>query len=127
MIRLIGAVIGGYLVMIVLVLFGDWMLEGAANFVLANLLLAFPYGFLGGWLAARVAPGQEVNAGLCLGVFAIVMGIVAYGLNSGNQPVWYWTSLTASLTAGSVYGSFRKYLSVQRHAPRKKTKKAVAK
>lgn len=122
MTRLVLAVIAGYLVMISLVIFGDVALEGTADFTFANLLLAFPYGFIGGWLAARIAVEREVTAGLITGVVAVVMGVVSYLLNPGRQPLWYWTALTASLTAGAVYGSFRKFLSVQKSAPRKKKK-----
>ena len=123
MMRLAPAVIAGYLVMIALVIGGDIVLEGAADFSFANLLLAFPYGFGGGWLAARIARDNEVNAGLLLGLVAAVMGVVSYELNPGRQPIWYWTALTASLSAGAVYGAFRKFVSVQRSAPRKKKKK----
>ena len=121
--RLVLAVIAGYLVMIALVVASDIVVEGSADFSFANLLLAFPYGFAGGWLAAKIAAGREVNAGLITGGVAILMGIVSYELSPGRQPLWYWTALTASLTAGAVYGAFRKFLSVQKNAPRKKARK----
>ncbi len=109
--------------MIVLVIGSDIVLEGAADFTVANLLLAFPYGFGGGWLAAKIAKDQEINAGLLLALLAVSMGVVSYEMAPGRQPIWYWTALTASLIAGSVYGSYRKLLSVRRNAPRKKSKK----
>ena len=122
MMRLIAAVIAGYVVMALLVIAGDIVLEGS-NFLMVNLLLAFPYGFGGGWLAAKIAKDREINAGLLLGLVAALMGVVSYNLNPAPQPIWYWTSLTASLMAGAVYGAFRKYLSVARRAPRKKKKR----
>ncbi|MBZ5605126.1 MAG: hypothetical protein LAO79_22745 [Acidobacteriia bacterium] len=120
--RLVLAVIAGYVLMIGLVIGGDIVLEGTADFSFANLLLAFPYGFAGGWLAAKIAVDREINAGLITGIVAAAMGVVSYELNPGRQPLWYWTALTASLTAGAVYGSFRKFLSVRKSAPRKKKK-----
>src|SRR4051812_43583604 len=104
MMRILLAVIAGYLVMIALVIGGDMMLEGAADFSFANLLLAFPYGFGGGWLAAKISKNREIDAGLLLGLVSTVMGFVSYWLNPGRQPIWYWTALTASLTAGAVFG-----------------------
>lgn len=120
--RMIGAVVAGYMVMWALVLGGDIVLEGVANFIFANLVLAFPYGFVGGWLAAKLAPEREINAGLLLALFSIAMGVVSYELTPSRQPVWYWTALTASLMAGAVYGSFQKYRSVQQRTRRKKKK-----
>ena len=122
MMRLALAAIAGYFAMISLVLVSDILFEGAVAFSFANLLLAFPYGFAGGWLAAKIAKDQEVTAGLWLGVLAIVMGVVSYYVSPARQPLWYWTALTASLTAGAVYGAFQKFLSVQRSLPRKKKK-----
>jgi len=124
MMRLIAAVAAGYLVMTALVILGDVVFEGSADFSFLNLLLAFPYGFVGGWLAARIAIEREITAGLITGVVAALMSVVSYELNPGRQPLWYWTALTASLTAGAVYGSFRRFLTVQRNAPRKKKKAA---
>jgi len=123
MMRILLAAIAGYVVMIALVIGCDIVLEGAADFSFANLLLAFPYGFGGGWLAAKIARNREIDAGLVLGIIATVMGVVSYELNPGRQPLWYWTSLTASLAAGAVFGAFRKFVAVQRAAPRKKKKK----
>jgi nitrate/nitrite transporter NarK len=120
MIRLGLAAIAGYFTMISLVLLSDIVFEGAAAFSFVNLLLAFPYGFAGGWLAARIAREREITAGLWLGILAMLMGVVSYEVSPARQPVWYWTALTASLTAGAVVGSYRKFLSVQQSAPRKK-------
>jgi hypothetical protein len=121
MIRLIAAVIAGYIVMGALVIAGEIVLEGS-NFLMVNLLLAFPYGFGGGWLAAKIAKDREINAGLLLALVAAIMAVVSYQISPALLPVWYWTALSASLIAGAVYGAFRKFLSVQRSAPRKKKK-----
>ncbi len=108
--------------MIALVIGGDIVFEGM-NFSVVNLLLAFPYGFGGGWLAAKIAKDNEITAGLWLGITAVVIGTFAWWRNPMIAPTWYWTSLTASLTAGAVYGAFRKWLLIQRAAPRKKKKR----
>ncbi len=122
MIRIPLAVIAGYAVMSALVIVGDVVFERSADLSFVNLLFAFPYGFIGGWLAARVAADHEIDAGLFTGLMAIAMSILSYELNPGRQPIWYWVVLTSSLAAGSVYGAFRKLLSVRRSAPRKKKK-----
>ncbi len=121
MMRVALAVIAGYLVMIALVVGGDIVFEGW-NFSVVNLLLAFPYGFGGGRLAAKIARDREIDAGLILGAAAVVIGTIAYRRNPMLAPLWYWTCLTASLTSGAVYGAFQKFRSVQRSTPRKKKK-----
>jgi len=120
MARLILAVIAGYLAMIGLVIVSYVVLEGAA-FSFTNLLLAFPFGFAGGWLSAKIAREREVTAGLWLALLNVAMGVTSYELNP-RVPIWYWTALASSLGAGAVYGAFRKWASVQKNAPRKKKK-----
>ena len=122
MIRVALAVVAGYLVTLLLVIGGQIVLEGT-DLIMMNLLLAFPYGFGGGWLTAKIARGHEINAGLFLGLLAAAMGAVTYYLRPEAGPLWYWTSITASLTAGAVFGAYKKFVSVQRSAPRKKSKK----
>src|SRR5947209_7698860 len=111
MMRLAAAAIVGYLAMIALVIVTYIELEGT-NFLFVNLLLAFPYGFGGGWVSAKIAKEREIAAGFLVGAVAIVMSLIAYARNPDALPGWYWTALTASLTAGAVYGAFRKFISV---------------
>jgi|SRR5579883_1547365 len=119
--RLILGVIAGYLIMIGLVIAGDVVLEGTADYSFANLLLAFPYGFIGGWVAAKIAVDREVNAGLLTALLAAIMATYAYVRDPG-QPLWYLIAITASLAAGSVVGAYRKFASLRASEPRKKKK-----
>jgi len=74
-------------------------------FPFMDLTLAFPYGICGGLLAARLAPGRELWAGMGVGLLTVLLGVISYGMNSGAQGGWFWTALTASLAGGAIFGS----------------------
>jgi hypothetical protein len=123
LIRLVLGVIAGYLLTTALALLGHFLFAGEVNLRFLDLALAFPYGFAGGWVAGSVARQRAVEAGLLIGLGIIALGIFSVAQDSSDL-LWYWIALIASLTAGAVYGSFRKFASVQKNAPRKKKKAA---
>src|SRR4051812_10782189 len=93
--RSVGAVVGGYLGMTVLVIIGTLaitaalMPEGLANmaqpppgqvlspmYLSANLLLGFVAAVVGGWLAARIAPAAPFKHLAVLGGLMTLMAVV---------------------------------------------------
>ena len=111
MLRLIGGVLLGYLVIAVSVVASNVVAGGffgatRDTFMTMNLLTALPFATLGGWLAALIAKGRERAAGMGLGAFAAAMSVLSLVLDRGQQSIWYWAALLALLVAGASLGSY---------------------
>jgi len=112
MLRSIGAVLAGVLVVIVLSLGTDVLLHATGIYppwfqpmadALWVLALAYRivYGIVGGYLAARLAPNRPMAHALMLGAIGLVLSIVGVAANWNKGPEYgpRWFSLALIATA----------------------------
>jgi len=112
MLRSIGAVLAGVLVVIVLSLGTDVVLHATGIYppwfqpmadALWVLALAYRivYGIVGGYLAARLAPNRPMAHALALGVVGFALSIVGVAANWNKGPEYgpRWFSLALIATA----------------------------
>lgn len=122
MLRLVGGVLAGYVLMAVLTfVVGSVLGESLA----VSLALSFPYGICGGMLAAHIAAEREIAAGISLAVLSILMGALTWYL--APNPNLDWVALAASLAGGAVYGSYLQKKRRIKNEPRKKRKSKLVK
>jgi peptidoglycan/LPS O-acetylase OafA/YrhL len=124
MLQSIASVVAGYFAMAVIVIFGTIAataatipggLAGAKNpdlvpprsYLYANLALSFVAAMFGGWLCARLAPGNPLSHAAVLVVFLIVMSAISAKSQGRDQPSWYpWTvgvSGAAAVLIGALW------------------------
>jgi hypothetical protein len=111
MLRLIGGILLGYLVIAASVLALNSVARGffgatPNTSMILNLVTALPFATLGGWLAAFIARRHERGAGIGLGLVVAVMSVLSHLLDRGEQSIWYWAALLALLVAGASLGSY---------------------
>jgi hypothetical protein len=103
--RSIGAVIAGYLAMVV----GVVAIDAACSFLgpglltWINLVTAAPCGTLGGWATARLASRAKAGHAWTLAGFSLLMGLL-YALQDTGQPGWYRVALPVLGATGIVIG-----------------------
>src|SRR5690348_15480654 len=117
-VRSVLAVIGGYLVMVVVVagcsvitgkIQPQWMREDVvptAAYLTANLIYsataAIAGGFAAGWLATR----REVRHAAILAALVFVLGVASARLAGDTQPRWYQMILLAAMPLVTIGGGF---------------------
>ncbi len=112
MLRSIGAVLAGVLVVIVLSLGTDvvlhatgiyppWFQPMADGLWVLALAYRIVYGIVGGYLAARLAPNRPMAHALMLGAVGLVLSIVGVAANWNKGPEYgpRWFSLALIATA----------------------------
>ena len=112
MLRSIGAVLAGLVLIVVLSTATDMLLHGTGGFPPAGQPMSGPlflvalgyrvaYGIAGGYVTARLAPDRPVRHALVLGAIGLVVGAIGTVAiwNSGPEfgPKWY--SIAVALTA----------------------------
>lgn len=128
LIRSVGAVLGGFVVMAIAVMAGTIALTAAlipggmksmgapepgssvpSGYLTANLILSFLAAVLGGLVTASIAASRPLNHALALAAFVAVMGIFSAKQSRGSrnytgQPLWYPWVISAIGVAGVVAG-----------------------
>jgi hypothetical protein len=109
--RLLGAVIAGYVVMALIVILGVMAAakllvpagEGpGSDYLVANVGISFLAAAVGGYLAARVGKADGKLAALVLAIIVLALGLI---LESGQgQPGWYAASIPWIGAAGVIAG-----------------------
>ena len=101
MIKSIGAIVAGFLVVVILSTGTDFVLEslgifppiGQGIFVTWMLLVAFiyrsAYTVLGGFVTARLSPNRPMRHAIILGVVGIVAGMIGVVVGWNLSEHWY--------------------------------------
>ena len=113
----IGAVIVGFMAIVVLVLtttplFVRLMLKDpsrppTAAYLTVNLLMGFAFAVVGGWIAAHLAPAGALWHAIALAVGVLVLGVATAaqgGAVRAGQPQWYAWTLPFIGATGAVLG-----------------------
>ena len=111
MIRAVLSFVIGYAVVFLLIVLTDGLmglaLRGQPELSgVVNLIVAAPYGFIGGYVSARIARGREMEGAMGLVVFAIVVTVVSRVVNPGDRPIWYSVLLMLLLVPGVLGGGY---------------------
>jgi hypothetical protein len=104
--RSIGAVLAGFLVIVVLSIATDEVLHATGVFPphgqqmsdgLFVLAMAYRivYGFVGGYITARVAPDRPMQHALVLGAIGLVLSTVGAVVMWDAGPAWYSLAIIA--------------------------------
>jgi hypothetical protein len=117
--RRIGSVLLGFIVILLLVGVTDAILETLfpAQFVAADgsptlpslplvvfiIGYAFAYAVVGGYLTARVAPQSPLAHALALGAL-LLLASLGFALANQHQPLWYLLTSTLFVVLGCVAG-----------------------
>jgi len=120
MLRRIGSVLLGLIVILLLVGVSDAILEKLfpAQFVNADghdilpslplvvviIGYAFVYAGVGGYLTARVAPQSPLAHALALGALLLLISLAFALANPHQQPLWYLLTSTLFVVLGCVAG-----------------------
>jgi len=132
MLRSIGAVLAGFVVMAVTIMVGTIALTAAlipggiatmrppqsgtvapSGYLAANLALSFLAAVLGGYLTVRLAASAPVIHALALGTLLMIMGMVTVAQagdagSSAGQPSWYpWVITTLGVVGVMAGGMLR--------------------
>jgi hypothetical protein len=132
MLRSIGAVLAGFIVMAITIIVGTIALTAVlipggiatmrspqpggalpTGYLTANLTLSFLAAVLGGYLTVRLAASAPVIHALALGTLLMVMGIVTAAQaggagSSAGQPSWYpWVITTLGVVGVMAGGMLR--------------------
>lgn len=98
MLRSVGAVLGGALVMFAAVIAGTMaaaaLLAGAdgavtASYLVANLAVSFAAAGTAGWLVARLAPRRPLVHASVLAALIVLLSAPGLGAPAPGQPAWY--------------------------------------
>jgi asparagine N-glycosylation enzyme membrane subunit Stt3 len=113
--RSIGAVVGGYLVMMVVVILTTFLGmklfrlkpgqgQPAAPYLGFNLASGLVAAVLGGWTAAWVAPAAPMAHVGVLAVLVAALGLLMARKPQPGQPRWYPVTIAAIGTVGVLAG-----------------------
>jgi surface polysaccharide O-acyltransferase-like enzyme len=123
--RSIGAVLAGFLAIVIVTTITDAVMHGTGIFPPAGEAMSTPlwllatayrivYGVAGGYITARLAPGQSMRHALVLGVIGLILSIVGavvtWNLGPGFGPHWYPLALVviaipSAWLGGKLYGN----------------------
>lgn len=120
MLRSVGIVLLGYLVMAVIVVVSTAGLvrllapqaahpepgHPASSYVGANLAAGLLAALTGGWVVARLAERAPIGHGLALAALVAVMGLISARQQGAKQPAWYRVVMPLIGAAGSVLGAY---------------------
>lgn len=120
MLRRIGSVLLGFIVILLLVGVTDAILEKLfpAQFVNPDGSYAIPglplvvfifgyvfvYAGVGGYLTARIAPQSPMSHALALGALLLLVSLAFALANPHQQPLWYLLTSTVFVVLGCVAG-----------------------
>jgi hypothetical protein len=129
MLRRIGSVLLGFIVILLLVGLTDAILEklfpvqfvkpGGGYAVPGMPLVAFIFGYVfvyagvGGYLTARIAGQSPLSHALALGALLLLVSIAFALANPQQQPLWYLMTSTVFVVLGCVAGGSLKARSVK--------------
>lgn len=127
--RRIGSVLLGFIVILLLVGVTDGILEklAPAQFVNADGSYAFPslpfvvvivvysfvYAGVGGYLTAWIAPQSPLAHALALGALLVLVSLAFALVNPHQQPLWYMLTCTLFIVLGCAVGGSLKARSVR--------------
>lgn len=127
MLKSVLSVIAGFLTMAIVVMLGTFAAAAAllpgglaavrnsqgpppsqsGTYLLANLAVSFIAAVLGGWVAARLAPGSPKAHVIALAVLVVLMSIataVTQKAATSNQPGWYPITIAVLGVVGVLVG-----------------------
>src|SRR2546421_10718152 len=124
MLQSIASVVAGYFAMAVIVIFGTIAATAATipggltaakdpdlvpprSYLIANLALSLVAALLGGWLCARLAPGNPLIHAAALVGLLIVMSAISAKSQGRNQPPWYPWTIGVIGAAGGIISALR--------------------
>jgi hypothetical protein len=110
MLRSIGAVVAGYLVMAVAIMvmfiiaFPDPTVTPGMGFMIFSLAYGFLFGILGGWVCGLIARKAELKHAAVIAAIGILISILSMIFAAEQSPVWFQVAnmvvLTIAVTAG---------------------------
>ncbi len=118
MMRLISAVVAGFVFWTVLFLGNNALISTAfpqyfnsdgssssLGMLVLILALSVAFSIISGWLAGRIARTRAMSAGVVLGLILLAVGIVVQLQYWDVMPLWYHLSFLALLLPASVLGA----------------------
>ena len=112
MLRSVGAVAAGYLLIFaaILILFAvaipDPLVTPGRGFMLFSLAYGFVFGILGGYVCGLIAQRSEVKHAAVIAGIGILLHILSMVLAAGKEPLWYQLAYMAILTAAVLLGGW---------------------
>ena len=120
MFRMIGAILAGYLTMMILVgivtaLLANFMVPSLQNqtvsppvwYMLVNLAYSSVFAAVGGFVTASIAPPPRFKAALMLASLMFIMSIIyLFSSWGGIQPWWYLIALVILGPPAAAYGGY---------------------
>lgn len=113
MLRTIGAVIAGYVIIAILVILSTILTVGlmlpniastpTTSYLIVNLILGLLAAVIGGYCAALIARAKKLTPAISLAAIVFIFGLLSLG-QSSNQPVWYPYALLVIGPLGVVIG-----------------------
>jgi len=100
MLRSIGAIAAGYLliaaaiIILFAVTFPDPLATPSRGFMLFSLAYGFVFGILGGYVCGLIAQRAEVKHAAVIAGIGILLSILSMALAAGKEPLWYqWANM----------------------------------
>lgn len=112
MLRSIGAVAAGYLliaaaiIILFAVSFPDPLATPSQGFMLFSLAYGFVFGILGGYVCGVIAQRSEIKHAAVIAGIGILVGILLMAFASGKEPMWYQLANMVILTAAVLLGGW---------------------
>ena len=112
MLRSIGAVVAGYLliaaaiILLFAVAFPDPLAFPGQEFMLFSLAYGFLFGILGGYVCGRIARRAEVKHAAVIAGIGILLSILSMAFAPAKEPMWYQLANMVALTAAVLLGGW---------------------
>jgi len=112
MLRSIGAVVAGYLVIAIAIMvlffiaFPDRNVVPSQGFMLFSLVYGFIFGVLGGYVCGLIAGQSEVKHAAAIAVIGIILSLVSMAFAAAKEPMWYQLANMVVLTAAVLIGGW---------------------
>lgn len=112
MLRSIGAVVIGYLVIAVAIIvmfviaFPDPTVTPGMGFMIFSLIYGFLFGILGGWVCGLIAQKAEVKHAAVIAAIGILISVLSMIFAAAKEPMWYQIANMVLLTIAVLFGGW---------------------
>ncbi len=112
MLRSIGAVVAGYLVIAIAIIvmfviaFPDPTVVPSMGFMIFSLIYGFLFGILGGWVCGLIARKAEVKHAAVIAAIGILLSVLSMIFATAKEPTWYQIANMVLLTIAVLIGGW---------------------
>lgn len=112
MLRSIGAVVAGYLVIAIAIIvmfviaFPDPTVIPGMGFMIFSLIYGFLFGILGGWVCGLIAQRAEVKHAAVIAAIGILISVLTMIFAPAKEPMWYQIANMVLLTIALLIGGW---------------------